>query len=140
MHRLILLTTALLLIVLSSCTSGAAERKAEMYMVLYEPLVTYIEGQQLAHERTGTYMQLYYMVQEGYLPGHFPPTNREFDTYYEFAESNITTTTFTVECRPLGQHFDSYKMVSLWSDQTGVIRLGSIDGEEFEPTETDSGN
>jgi len=125
-------TIVILLTVLVSCTSGGSERKAEMYMVLYEPLTVYIEGQELARERTGTYMQLFYMVQDGYLPGGFPRTSPEYDTYFKLIETNITADTFTVEVRGLGPHFDSFRMESLWSDESGVIRVGSQDGEEFE--------
>ena len=111
-----MLVAAILFLILSaifaatSCTSGASERKAEMYMVLYKPLCTYIEGQKLAHETKGTYMQLFYMVQEGFLPGNIPRTDLEFDTYYKFIETNITADTLTDEVRPPGQHFDSFNM------------------------------
>jgi len=122
---------------LISCSVGrkADERKMEMYMVLYDTMSTYIEGQNLAHERTGTYMSKRDMEQDGFLPGEWPRTNPEFDTYHEIVESNISSTTYTVEVRPIGTHFDSYGIQSLWADETGNVRIGGLDGEEFEPIE-----
>ena len=118
----------------TSCIGDSVnERKMEVYDILYKPMVEYIAAQESAHERDGTYKPLFDLVQQGYLPGHFPRSNPRSDTYFELAESNLSEDTFTVRARPIGSHFDSYRIEPLWADQTGIIHIGSLDGPEFEP-------
>jgi hypothetical protein len=133
----LLLAITIVSTILVSCGAGrkAAQRKAEVYMFLYDTMATYIEGQNMAQERMGTYMDVRDMERNGFVPGEWPRTNPEFDTYHEIVETNITSTTYTVEVRPIGTHFDSFGIQSLWADQTGVVRIGSLDGQEFEPVE-----
>ncbi len=133
----LLLLTLFVGMTLVSCSAGrkAAQRKAEVYMFLYDTIATYIEGQNMAQERMATYMDVNDMERNGFVPGEWPRTNPEFDTYHEIVETNITSTTYTVEVRPIGTHFDSFGIQSLWADQTGIVRIGSLDGQEFVPVE-----
>lgn len=101
------------------------DMKKHVYEEPLSAVEQYIEAQDLARSTRGHFLSLLDLQIDGYLPSEFPkPSNTEF----EIIEHVLGPTGFIVEIRPGFEESRFFRMESIWIDQSGQIRRGSIDG------------
>jgi len=104
--------------------------RADMYNEPYQIIETYIAAQSNANSESGHYMSMMELKRHGYLKPDFPG---ETKTEIHIIEHVLGPTGFIVEVSPADEDAKFFRIESLWSDHTGDVRLGGIDGPKFEP-------
>jgi len=104
--------------------------RADMYNEPYQIIEAYITAQSNANSESGHYMSMMELKRHGYLKPDFPG---ETKTEIHIIEHVLGPTGFVVEVSPADEDAKFFRIESLWSDHTGDVRLGGIDGPKFEP-------
>jgi hypothetical protein len=99
-----------------------------MYDRPCKTLEQYIEAQDRAKSDSGHYMPMLELRMKGYLPPIFP---EEGFIEFSLVEHVLGPSGYRVEAAPAPEESRIYRMESLWTDQTGIIRLGSADGPRY---------
>ena len=107
-----------------------ATEKVKFYHDPYIVLMEYSEAQNFAMESSGHYMPLLELRIQGYLPAEFP---HEGHDEISIIEHVIGPTGWIVEVKHGDEEAEVIGLESLWADNTGEIRLGSLDGPRYEP-------
>jgi hypothetical protein len=106
-----------------------ADMRKNVYLEPVKTIEQYTEAQDLALATRGHFLSLLDLKMDGYLPSDFP---EESNIEFEILEHVLGPTGYVIEFRPGFEESRFFSMESLWTDQSGRIRIGSIDGPELQ--------